>query len=53
MGNEFKKGDENMAVRKEDLKDVQATLDRKKRILEMTARACDKNDAGLRRLSKS
>lgn len=47
------KEDENMAVRKEDLKAMQKLTAREKLIREMTHRACDQNDAGLRRLSKS
>lgn len=48
-----KKEEENkMALRKEDLNN-KALLERKKRILEMTAKASDKNDKGLRRLSKN
>lgn len=47
------KEEKDMAIRKKDLKDAKVLLDRKKLILEMTARACDKNDAGLRRLSKN
>lgn len=43
----------DMAVRKNDLTNAEKKLSRKKKILEMTAQACDKNDAGLRRLSKN
>ncbi|MDP4099395.1 hypothetical protein OIN60_22005 [Paenibacillus sp. P96] len=42
-----------MAVRKEELKDAQAKIDRKNLIRSLAKQICDDNDAGLRRLSKN
>lgn len=47
------KEDQDMAVKKEDLKDKEAQLKRKKMVREMTKEIIDRNEEGLRRLSKS
>lgn len=48
------KDEEDMAIRKEDLKRAQTKIEERKQvILEMTKKACDENDEGLRRLSKN
>lgn len=43
----------DMALRKEDMRKENVDVVRQKLILEMTARASDKNDKGLRKLSKN
>jgi hypothetical protein len=47
------KGEDNMAVKQEELKNAEAKIARKRLILELTRKACEENDAGLKRLSKN
>lgn len=49
---EFEEGND-MAVRKEDLKDATTKIDRKNLIRSIVKQICDENDEGLRRLSKN
>lgn len=45
-------GEEDMVMAEKELKDMQKEL-RKKKILALTKKACDRNDEALRRLSKN
>lgn len=49
---EFEEGND-MAVRKEDLKDATTKIDRKNLIRSIVKQICDENDEGLRKLSKN
>ena len=47
------KGDDSMAIRKEDVKNTQTKEERRLAMKELANRIADRNDEALRRLSKN